>query len=483
MTSSTVVLKIACGTALLVGTTLGWTQSGLNDLVRAPIVGLVYNNQVTISIKGDNDGRVRLEYRQDGDSQVTIRGWQSLNYSENFTTDFLLTPIKPNTAYDYRLEFESGFQSQWYRFSTFPPKGKPGRFNFVFSACAREREKPHPIFSHIEGISPTFVALLGDNMYADYDGDVNAAPPSDVLDMFRQKYRRNLDEHFQKMSSAIPIVAIWDDHDYGQDNSDRNYRYKQVARDALKETFPDYPYIVEDGGLYYRFTIADVDFFALDARWYRSPMQDQDGPQKTMLGSEQLAWLLRELRESASTFKIVFSSVSLNDYGGDTSSGRSGYDSWMDYKFERDQILSAITQNQIHGVMLFSGDQHYPSAHILNWNAPLTPIEQTATSVVYSLRELGTAVFDFSASPLHYRRAIGEPLIAERQLDPRYSFEIYRADWGRSENKTPKVVTSVYGLAEIDTESAIKKVTVKFFELNSKSGDMDELYRIEVTLP
>ncbi|MCG8605246.1 alkaline phosphatase D family protein [bacterium] len=474
------VIKITCAALLFLGTRIDGVIAAKNELAVAPIVGLTHNAQVNISIQGVSSGNVRIEYRQSGSSRTAISDWQTLDHSKNFTTDFTLNEMKPNTSYDYRLLFESGSQSQWFRFRTFPPQGMPGKFNFVFSACAREREKPHRVFGRIARLSPTFFALLGDNMYADYDGDVNTAPTSDILHLFREKYRNNFDEPFQKMSSTVPVMAIWDDHDYGQDNSDGDYPYKRVARDVLLETFPDYPYEVDDGGLYFRFTLADVDIFALDTRWYRSPMQDQDRMGKTMLGAEQLKWLLSGLRASKATFKIVFSSVSLNDYGGDTSSGRSGYDSWMGYRFERDSLLSVIEQDEIRGVMVFSGDQHYPSAHILNWKTPLSPVAETDTSVVYSLQDLGTSVFDFSASPLNYKRAAGVPLIADRQVDPRYSFEIFRAEWGKPEHKTPDVVTSVYGFAEIDTQSPRKKVTVRFFELSPTSGTMYELYRIVV---
>ena len=219
------------------------------------------------------------------------------------------------------------------------------------------------VFEKIEQSSPSFVALLGDQMYSDYDGDLNELESylnndsirqvmveegeiilddKAVLEAFRNKYNRVYGVNFQNMSSSIPLMAIWDDHDYGKDNSDGTYQYKKEARKVFKENFPDYSFIDEDGGIYYKFSIADVDIFVLDTRWYRSPMQNEDGEVKTMLGSKQLEWLLNELKNSDAKFKIVFSSVPSNDYGGDTSSGRDGFDSWMGYTFERNKILSFI---------------------------------------------------------------------------------------------------------------------------------------------
>ena len=172
---------------------------------------------------------------------------------------------------------------------------------------------------------------------------------------------------------------------------------------------------------------------------------------------------MNNLKLSTAPFKIIFSSVSMNDYGGDTSTGRDGFDSWMGYTFERNKILSFIEENQIYGVMVFSGDQHYPSGHILNWNIPLNSISQTDTSIVYSLSDLERAVFDFSSSPFHYTRATGHPLIPGNQNDPLYSFEVFRAEWGHpAESPSLGELTSVYGLVEVDTRNSTKSVSVTY---------------------
>ena len=361
------------------------------------------------------------------------------------------------------------------------------------------------VFNNIVKMSPTFIALLGDQMYGDYDGNLNKLEEylandslrlkkieegevmlkeKTVLQAFRGKYHRTFNKSFQKMSSGIPVMAIWDDHDMGQDNNDGTYPYKEIAKKVFKETYPSYPYEVENEGIYYQFSIADVDAFVLDTRWYRSPMQNDDGEDKIMLGEEQLLWLLNGLKQSTARLKIIFSSIPFNDYGGDTSSGRPGYDGWMGFKFARNKVLSFIKENQIQGVVVFSADQHYPSTHILNWEAPIKSAAQTDTSIKYSLSELNHAIFDFSAGPFNYRRATGFPLLPENQENPLFSYEVYRSDWAKPENakkyKPFKTGTSVYGMAEIDTQSSPAKISVKFYELNRETLKMVELYKISV---
>ncbi len=444
------------------------------ELSRSPILGILQDNQTTVQVKGKTPGNVRIAFHEVNDPQDSFSDWVRLSFANALTANLTLGEIKYNSSYAYRVEFEDGSHTQWFTFATFPQQSQPGEFSFVFSACVRDKYSPHRVFEAISDQSPTFVALLGDQMYADYDGDINTGPAASVLAALRAKYDRNFDDYFQTMSSQTPIVAIWDDHDYGQDNTDSTYRYKAETRKVFRESFPTYPFQVEDGGLYYQFTVADVDIFVLDTRWYRSPMQDGDDEGKTMLGEEQLLWLMNGLKQSAAPFKMIFSSVSFNDYGGDTSSGRRGFDSWMGYKFERTRILSFIEENQIQGVLVFSGDQHYPSAHILNWQAPLNSFAQTDTSIVYSLSDVGSAVFDFSASPLHYTRASGHRLIPENQENPLYSYEVFRKTWSN------KSLTSVYGFVEVDTRSSAKSVSVTFYELDSDNRRMAQLYKITV---
>jgi phosphodiesterase/alkaline phosphatase D-like protein len=413
-------------------------------LSRLPILGLQEGNQISIQVRGNTTGNISVAHHEVNDSQDTFSDWTRLSFANDLSANLVLQGVIFNRSYEYRVEFDNGSATQWFSFTTFPEQSNPGEFNFVFSACVRDRYAPHPVFHSIDDLAPTFVALLGDQMYADSDRDINTGPEGSVLPALRAKYARNFDEHFQTMSSQTALVAVWDDHDYGQDNSDNTYQFKDKTKQVFKETFPAYPSQVDDGGLYFQYTVADVDFFVLDTRWYRSPMQEPDIQRKTMLGPEQLSWLLNGSKQSTAPFKMIFSSVSFNDYGGDKSSGRTGFDSWMGYKTERAELISFIKTNGIEGVLVFSGDQHYPSTHILNWQTPLNAISETASSIDYSVNDLGTAVFDFSASPLHNTSASGFTLIPANQEDPSFSHEVFRGRWNDRTDGGSLVGSGIY---------------------------------------
>lgn len=478
-----------------------------NSLARLPVVGLAQHQKIPILVKAKTKGQVRIEYRKIDSKVSQFSTSKELVEKNDFTVDLILTDIVSEQLYQYRVEFSNASYSPWYQFNSFPKTGVPGKFSFVFSACLREKYLDYDIFSQIKSISPTFVALTGDQMYADYDGNINKLESylsndkirqeiisqgdkvlndKSVLDAFRSKYNRVFGRSYQSLTTNIPMMAMWDDHDFGEDNSDGTYPYKHQARQAFVENFPANPYEDDNAGLYYRFSVADVDILVLDTRWYRSPMQNEDNQNKFMLGKKQLAWLLKNLKNSKSKIKIVFSSVPLNDYGGDTSSNRSGYDSWVGYQHERSQVLSFIKTNNIEGVLFFSGDQHYPSAHILNKKSSLQPVTQNAKYVEYQLADLGTSVLDFSASPLSYKKATGKKFQLKNQTDPNFSYELFRPDWAHpKENENhdgPIIVGSVYGLAEIDTSTSPATTSVTFYELNAKKLIMEEIYRIKINM-
>jgi len=144
-----------------------------NELLRQPVVGIIQNNQVPILIKAIAEGKVRIEYRTTDESPGRFTEWEKLSDSYGFTTNLILTDLNTNTKYNYRVEFEDGNYSKWFKFKTFPEQGVAGKFNFIFSACLREKYMGYNIFEKIEQSSPSFVALLGDQMYSDYDGNLN----------------------------------------------------------------------------------------------------------------------------------------------------------------------------------------------------------------------------------------------------------------------------------------------------------------------
>ena len=91
---------------------------------------------------------------------------------------------------------------------------------------------------------------------------------------------------------------MWDDHDYGPNDSDGTAAGKENSLVAFKELFANPGAGTSDTpGAFYRFSWGDVDFFMLDGRYHRSPDKAPNDDNKRMLGDAQFKWLADELRQ------------------------------------------------------------------------------------------------------------------------------------------------------------------------------------------
>jgi alkaline phosphatase D len=151
------------------------------------------------------------------------------------------------------------------------------------------------------------------------------------------------------------VAHFWDDHDFGTNNSDKNYPDKVMSLEVLKDYFPVYP--VTAHGDWQRFSYGDADFFLLDSRSQRDPSADADDANKSMLDGDELgaggqyAWLTNGLRDSTARWKFILTPVPFNPTVPKP-------EAWMSYRTERQKIIDFVRANNVEGVIMLSGDLH-----------------------------------------------------------------------------------------------------------------------------
>lgn len=189
--------------------------------------------------------------------------------------------------------------------------------------------------------------MLGDNHYGD---TTNPDLLRDHLFMHRKV------SGFEQLIRQIPTYAIWDDHDFGPNNSDGTSPGKAESLAVFRQRWANPAYGEPDNpGCYYRFSHSGIDFFMLDVRYYRTPNRTPDDGTKTMLGQRQLAWLKSGLSESRAKFKIVGS--------GSEWQTLTQPDCWSSFVRERQDIFDHVTSKNIEGVVLLSGDRHFTAGY------------------------------------------------------------------------------------------------------------------------
>jgi alkaline phosphatase D len=184
----------------------------------------------------------------------------------------------------------------------------------------------------------------------------------------RYTHSRALPE-MQPLLARTHNYAIWDDHDYGANDSDRGSPYKDITLAAFKDFWANPNYGLAAGqGISGTFEWYDVQVFLLDDRWFRAP-NGYNQKESSYLGAAQLNWLLDALTTSQATFKLVA-------VGGQVLNPLKIFENYSNYEQERAALLQGIADRKISGVVFLDGDRHHTE---------LSKVERPGTYPLYDL--------------------------------------------------------------------------------------------------
>lgn len=333
-----VILALVCGCAVPSDAQIQFVWSGA-----------VTDSSATVRAKLTSDGAVaRLAVSLNVDMGAPL-------YSDPDTADLavnnkvvtlLITGLAADTVYCYMIEIDGVLDAAVQgRFRTFPAQG-PASFRFAFASCASTGSS-HAVFATIESLDPLFFMHTGDFHYQ----NIAVNDPA----VFRAAYETVLASPRQSsLYRHVPIAYIWDDHDYGPNNSDSTAPGRLAARLTYQEYVPHYPLEagVGDVPIYQTFTVGRVKFIVTDSRSARSPASATDNAAKTMLGTTQKAWFKQELLDANGVYPLIVWVNSLPWIG------IAGDDGWHLYTNERREIADFIKGNGIRGLCMISGDAH-----------------------------------------------------------------------------------------------------------------------------
>jgi|CXWL01.1.fsa_nt_gi alkaline phosphatase D len=337
------------------------SETGSYRLMQGPMIGATGPDRVSIFARSSARVDITVEYARDPTMLAPLRAPPvSASPQNDYIARIEVTGLRPNTRYYYRVIIGDApdrylARNPPFSFRTAPVCGSRTSFAVAFGSCARIQAHPvQPIWDAVTGAAPDMFLWLGDNVYHD------TLEPQIMDEMWRMQ--RNV-PNLQPLLRSIPNYAIWDDHDYGLNDHDRENPVKEAALASFQKYWANPSYGLPDApGVFFKFTYADVDFFMLDGRYYRDPNEAPDGPGKTMLGAPQLDWLKQVLRESRASFKVLACGS-----GWSSAKGHGG-DSWASFITERNALFDFIQAEPISGVVLISGDTHVGELNAMPWS-------------------------------------------------------------------------------------------------------------------
>jgi alkaline phosphatase D len=319
------------------------------DVVAGPMLGHVTEKSARVWLQLSTSRRVTVSYAEERSSQEMEVG-MDVEGPMPFTCDLALASLKPNKNYrvDIRVDDKPVRVAQGLVIRTPPPAGEEATFSVAMgSGFDVHGQGSAPVFKAVSALTPRAFVFLGNTLtlpgkVEDYPQTHRAAVRF-IADAYT-KARQEPD--LQPLFRTTPCYAIWNDHDFGVGDSNKDWVFKDEAWSVFQRFWPNPDWgTPENPGCYFTFTIGDVDFFMVDGRMYRDAESDPN--RKTMLGEAQLGWLEKGLKESRATFKVIgCGSQLLADYGqGDT---------WAVYPEQR-EFLKWLGANRISGVMFVSG--------------------------------------------------------------------------------------------------------------------------------
>ncbi|MBW3598024.1 MAG: sulfatase-like hydrolase/transferase [Planctomycetes bacterium] len=218
----------------------------------------------------------------------------------------------------------------------------------------------YPALETLRKLRPDFFVGTGDNVYYDTPTDPRAKT---AAEMRRKWHEQFVQPRYRRLFAVVPTYWEIDDHDYRVDDCDNTGDYEpspELGRRMMLEQLP-YGEQGDDQTKTYRThrVSRDLQIWLTENRLYRSPNAMPDGPEKSIWGEEQKAWLMRTLKESDAAFKILISPTPM--IGPDDLRKTDNHSDIGGFQHERDAFFAWLHETGIadDGFYLMCGDRHW----------------------------------------------------------------------------------------------------------------------------
>lgn len=381
-------------------------------ITHGPVLGGLTDSSLNIYLRTNTSQEFTIEIDQDSLFLNAVLMVDSTLSSRDNSTIIHIHGLNSNTIYFYRFRFGNDVDQRLGHFKTAPSIGESGNFSFVTGSC--QETDNMKVYDVMPTYNPLFMLHMGDFTYPSYQ--LNNDYPSQWSSI-ELSYQKRYEEMVMKdkLLPFIPLAYMPDDDDNFGPNRSHHYSVvstgsfpnlintfsldtiSQVERDnclkGYRSFFPGYPTVDTTEGHYHSFKIANAEFFILDTRSMAdSPHEaysyDVDSNLWTfepdmnhsILGENQMNWLLNGLSNSTAKWKFIATGVPFNpsmrriidagvmaqgylfDIAGESGSGMrlsaslAGY--WAGYPSDIEKLVNHVANNQIEGLIVISGDAH-----------------------------------------------------------------------------------------------------------------------------
>ncbi len=281
--------------------------------------------------------------------------------------------------------------------STLGTKKTNSSFTVAFGSCNKQ-DTENPFWDDILKENPDVWIWGGDNIYADTENMVE----------MKAMYQKQLNKPgYKALSTKVPVVGTWDDHDYGKNDGGVEF----IKKKESQQLFLDFMGVPQQDkrrlqeGVYASHTFShaggNIKVLVLDTRYFRSDLEKDTtdsgrrykintSPESTILGETQWQWLENELMSTTADFNLIVTSIQFLSW-------EHGFETWGNYPTEVEKLKKLIVASKARGVMVLSGDRHiseFSKADVSGMDYPLVDFTSSGLTHSYS---------SFTSEPNQYR--------------------------------------------------------------------------------
>ncbi len=346
-------------------------------------------------------GETRVLYKPTEQTQWSSTEWKAVDGDRDFTRQFLLEGLLPATEYLVKVDSRSADgtagEETHGKFVTAPPANQPGRVVFTVSTGQAYGDQDDPggfkIYRAMLELEPHFFVHTGDIVYYD--------KLAKTIELARYHWQRTYGLPSNVLfHKYVASYFIKDDHDTWLNDCWPAMKTKAMFEFTFEQGLGVFREQVPMGEKTYRTQRwgKDLQVWMVEGRDYRSGNTDPDGPDKTIWGAEQKAWLKRTMTESDAAFRILISPTPI--VGPDRDNKRDNHSNAV-FTHEGDEVREFLSKQK--NVAVVCGDRHwqYFSVH------PKTGVREFSCGPASDKHAGGWKQSDFRADYHKYLNVIG----------------------------------------------------------------------------
>ena len=224
----------------------------------------------------------------------------------------------------------------------------------------RDKHLGYPALASISKLRPHFFVGTGDNVYYDTPKD----PRAETIEEMRQKWHEQfVQRRYRTLFSHVPTYWEVDDHDYRIDDGDNSGDHLPSVEMAVRMMYEQLPYAAmgdQTTKTYRTIRVSkDLQIWFVEGRIHRTDNAMEDGPDKTIWGLEQREWLMKTLKDSDATFKVMVSPTPM--VGPDDKRKFDNHTNFNGFRHERKVFFDFLENEGLNNnnFYIICGDRHW----------------------------------------------------------------------------------------------------------------------------